>query len=152
MAAKKDQTANIIGLLLGLLFLLRNTSLFGRGNRLFGSEIESLQDLEAFALEAKRQGQILESKARGLALYLDPNETFFYFEERQNGAAKDRSPVRAVSGSGEFFTIAKIVFSPAGALLVYGAPQSVVDAGGSDFKLVAGYALEAAQAKYITKL
>ena len=152
MAANKDRTAKIIGLLLGLLFLLKNTKLFARGNRLFGSEIENISDLEAFALEVKRQGQILESKARGLALYLAPGQIFYYFEEMENGAAKSRSEIRAVPGSGEFFTVAKVIFSPAGALLVYGAPQLVVDAGGLDFKLVPGYALEAAQSQFITKL
>jgi len=152
MAANKDNASKIIGLLLGLWFLLRNTSLFGRGNRLFGSEIESLEDLQAFAMEAKRSGQILESKARGLALFLAPGENFFYFEETRNGQSLSRSAVRAVPGNGEFFTVDKVIFSPEGALLVYGASQTVIDAGGADYTLVSGYALEAPQIEFLVKL
>jgi len=152
MAANNNKTSQIIGLLLGLWFLLRNTSLFGRGKRLFGSKIESLEDLQAFAMEAKRSGQILESKARGLALFLAPGETFFYFEEMRNGQSLSRTPVRSVPGNNEFLTVDKVVFSPEGALLIYGAPQTVIDAGGSDYKIVPGYALEAPQIEFLVKL
>jgi hypothetical protein len=152
MGASKDNTSKVIGLLLGLWFLLRNTSLFGRGNRLFGSEIESLEDLQAFAMEAKRSGQILESKARGLALFLAPGQTFFYFEETRNGESVNRSTIKAVPGNGEYLTVDKVIFSPEGALLVFGPPQTVVDAGGADYTIVPGYALEAPQIEFLVQL
>jgi hypothetical protein len=152
MAAKKDNTLNYIALILGLLFMLRNLKLFGKGNKLFGSTVENAQDVKDLLDSADATGEIIEAKAKGLVLFLDPGQLFYQFETLTNGGQSKRSEIKAVPGAGQLFQIENVTAGQNGVAIVQGPGINVVEARGPGYSISYSYALEPDQVALIRSL